>query len=58
LHTGLASGIYTQSTDIGKTTSVTLSNLKSGLKYYWVVNAYNSTGLEGPPSNEASYTAP
>jgi outer membrane biosynthesis protein TonB len=58
LHLGLASGVYTQSTNVGNTTSVTVSNLISGLKYYFVVTAYNSSGLESPPSIEVSYTAP
>jgi fibronectin type III domain protein len=58
VHVGLASGIYTQSTNVGNTTAVTESTLVSGSTYYFVVTAYNSAGLEGPPSNEVSYKAP
>jgi hypothetical protein len=58
LYVGLVSGIYTQRTDIGNTTTGTVSNLISGVTYYSVVTAYNSAGLESPPSNEVSYRAP
>ena len=44
--------------DLGNTTTATVSNLISGVTYYFVVTAYNSAGVEGPPSNQASYTAP
>jgi hypothetical protein len=55
---GLASGVYTQSTDIGNAATTTVSNLISGFTYYAVVTAYNSDGVESLPSNEISYTAP
>jgi hypothetical protein len=58
LHLGLTSGIYTQTTDVGNTTTATVSNLLSGLTYYFVVTAYNSADLDSPPSSEVSYTAP
>jgi Fibronectin type III domain len=58
LHVGIASGVYTQTTTVGNTTTATVSNLTSGLTYYSVVTAYNSSGVDGPPSNQASYTAP
>ncbi len=57
LYVGLASGSYT-TTDVGNTTTATVSNLTSGVTYYSVVTAYNSDGLESPPSNQVSYTAP
>ena len=58
LHVGLLSGVYTQTTSVGNTTTATVSNLISGLTYYYVVTAYNGGGLESPPSNEVSYRAP
>jgi fibronectin type III domain protein len=58
LYIGLASGIYTQSTSLGNTTEVILSNLISGTTYYYVVTAYNSAGVESSPSNEVSYSVP
>jgi hypothetical protein len=58
LYSGLSSGNYTQSTDVGNTTTFTLSNLTSGSTYYFVITAYDSAGLESSPSSEVSYTAP
>jgi hypothetical protein len=58
LHTGSISGTYTQTTTLGNTTTATVSNLKSGSTYYFVVTAYNSAGVDSPYSNEVSYKAP
>jgi hypothetical protein len=58
LHIGSTSGTYTQTTDVGNTTSVTVSSLTSGVTYYCVVAAYNAAGAESPYSNEVSYQAP
>jgi fibronectin type III domain protein len=58
LHMGLASGVYTQTTTVGNTTTATVSNLISGVTYYLVVTAYNSAGVDGPPSAQLSYKAP
>jgi hypothetical protein len=58
LFTGSASGVYTLRTDVGNTTTATVSNLISGSTYYYVVTAYNSAGIESQPSDEVSYTAP
>ncbi len=58
LYIGSASGIYTQSTDVGNTTTATVSNLIKGSTYYCVVTAYNSAKLESPPSNQLSFKAP
>jgi hypothetical protein len=58
LHSGLVSGVYTQTTTLGNSTTTTVKNLVSGLTYYWVITAYNSAGVDGPLSNELSFTAP
>ena len=58
LHFGIASGIYTKTTNVGNTTTATVSNLTSGLTYYFAITAYNSAGLDGPPSKEVSYKVP
>jgi len=58
LYIGIASGVYTQSIDEGNNTTATVSNLISGVTYYFVVTAYNSADIEGPPSNETSGAAP
>ena len=58
MHIGFASGNYTQSTDVGKNTTFTLTNLTSGSTYYFAVTAYDAAGVESPPSNEVSFTAP
>ena len=58
LHIGLASGVYTQITTLGNVTTFTVSKLISGTVYYFVVTAYNSAGVDGPPSSQVSYKAP
>ena len=57
LHSGTTSGVYTQISEVGNTTSTFVSNLVVGQTYYFVVTAYNSTGVESSPSNEIAYTA-
>jgi hypothetical protein len=52
------SGIHTLLGDVGNITLVTVSNLTLGATYYFVVTAYNTSGLESTPSNEVSYTVP
>ena len=56
LYLGTTSGVYIQSSDVGIVTSTMVSNLIVGTTYYFVVTAYNSSGLESPPSNEVSFT--
>jgi len=58
LYSGTASGYYSSSADVGKSVKATVSNLVSGSTYYFTVKAYNAAGIESPPSNEISYTAP
>jgi Fibronectin type III domain len=58
LHIGRASANYTQTIDVGSSTTTTVSLLVSGSTYYFVVGAYNAAEIEGPYSNEVSFTAP
>jgi hypothetical protein len=58
LHTGFSSGNYTQTTDLGNTTAVTVPMSKSGSTYFFVVTAYNTTGTQSLVSNQVSITAP
>jgi hypothetical protein len=52
VYEGTNSGAYTSRIDARNTTSVTVSNLASGVNYYFVATAYDSSGLESLPSNE------
>jgi hypothetical protein len=58
LHLGTNSHTYTSKINVAMNTVVTLSGLADGRTYYFVVGGYNSAGVEGPPSNEASFVAP
>ena len=58
IHYGVASGVYSESIDVGNTTSYTVSNLTDGQKYYFAVTAYNNAGLESAYSNEVSTKTP
>ena len=55
LYYGTSSGSYTQNTDAGNGTTVTVTNLVLGHTYFFVVRAYNALGLESPPSNEVFF---
>ena len=55
LYYGTSSGSYTQNTDVRNGTTVTITNLVVGFTYFFVVRAYNSFGLESPPSNEVFF---
>ncbi len=57
---GTASGVYTQSFEVGPTvTTVEVPDLTDGATYYFAVRAYNTAGLQSPLSNEASvYLSP
>lgn len=51
---GTTSKTYTNTLDVGKVTSYTISSLPDGYTYYFAVTAYNSSGTESAYSNEAS----
>jgi len=54
---GSQSGTYTTSIDVVNVTSWLLT-LTSGQRYYFVVQAYNTSGLISPYSSEVAYDAP
>lgn len=58
LYRGTNSGSYVFTRDIGLQIQAVETNLVPGITYFWVVTAYNRTGLESEPSNEVSYTIP
>jgi Fibronectin type III domain. len=55
---GATSGNYTKSLDVGDSTTAIIPGLTAGATYYFVVVAYDASGLESLPSNEVSYTVP
>jgi hypothetical protein len=55
LHYGTTSGNPSQTKDVGKTTTATVSNLNDGTTYFFTVSACNGAG-ERQPSNQVSYT--
>ena len=55
---GAASGNYTNSHAVGNVTTNTVSGLARGVTYYFVVTAYNASGVESVPSNVVGYTVP
>jgi hypothetical protein len=57
LHHGTSRGNCRHRIEVGYTTTATVSNLTAGRTHFFVVPAYNATGLERPPSNEVSFTA-
>jgi IPT/TIG domain len=54
---GTASGSYSSTIDVGNVTSYVLS-LSASQTYYFVVQAYNTSGLQSAYSTEASFTVP
>jgi hypothetical protein len=56
VHYGLTSGAPSQSVDIGKEPTVTLTGLTARTTYYVVVTAYNTEGVESFPSDEIAFS--
>jgi hypothetical protein len=51
---GTQSGVYTQRLDVGNQTSQIFSQLVDGQTYYFIVQAYDSSGAMSAPSAEVS----
>jgi hypothetical protein len=58
LYYGTASQTYTQTIDVGNSTTVTVSSLLQGTVYFFATTAYNTLGVESMFSNEVAYTTP
>lgn len=58
IYYGGVSGIYTNVISMADTTSTVVPGLVEGATYYFAATAYDSSGVESPFSNEASYTLP
>ena len=56
LYYGPTSRIYTNSIDVGNTTSNKVSGLVNGSTYFFAVTAYTTAGVESAYSNEINYT--
>ena len=57
LYMGTSSGSYSQTTNLGNTTTATVSSLNPGSTYYFAATALNAAGVESPISEEISYVA-
>jgi hypothetical protein len=52
---GTQSGIFTQSMDVGKTTTATITPTIPNVSYFFVVKAYNAAGMSGPSSQVGAW---
>ncbi len=57
IYYGKSSGEYAASVDVGSRTSYTIKNLEDGKTYYFVITAYNTSGVESGYSAEISQKA-
>jgi hypothetical protein len=58
VHYGGASRVYTNSLDVGDTTTATIRGLKEGATYFIAVTAYDLSRLSSVPSDEIGYQVP
>lgn len=56
VYMGTVPGLYGTSFNVGNITSYIVNNLTVGRTYYFVVTAYNTSGMESLPSIEVSKT--
>jgi hypothetical protein len=52
IYYGNSSGSYPQNIDVEKATTYQVTGLPRGVKYFFVVRAYNQSGVESDQSNE------
>ena len=57
IYYGTESGSYSGQVDVGNQTSGTVPGLTDGVRYYFAVKAYSSSGMFSGPSNEVSSVA-
>jgi len=55
---GTASGSYSSAVDVGNWTSINISGLETGRRYYFACKAYDTAGKESGYSGEVAYTPP
>lgn len=55
---GTTPGSYTQSRDVGNVVTTAVPNLVTGTRYYFAVQAYNTSGLTSAYSSEVSALVP
>lgn len=58
LHYGTNSGVYYASANVGNSTASTLAGLDEGTRYFIAATAFDASGAESVPSNEASGVTP
>jgi hypothetical protein len=58
VYRGAESGVYTTQVDVGNVTSYVPEGVDWTRRQFFTVRAYNTSGLESPPSNEAAWTPP
>lgn len=54
IYYGLASGVYTNSVDVGNVTNATITGLSGNTTYYFAATAYNADGTLSDFSNEST----
>lgn len=58
IYYGVATGAYTNTVQVGKVTTATVSNLVAGIPYFFAATAVDEVGLESEFSAEVSGTIP
>ncbi len=58
VHYGSASGVYTNSVDVGNQLTASISGLQDSATYFFTVSARDAGGLESALSTEISYQVP